>query len=117
MWKRSGNNPQPVTRLTDGGQACNPQPRANRRSQPAICIKEDEMTKLPDFEIQKKQKPLPEDHLTENLLSDRNPMYSEDGVDVSLIRWMLSITPTQRLQILQQNIRSIMRLREGKPSS
>jgi hypothetical protein len=54
---------------------------------------------------------------TKNLLSDRDLMYGEDGVDISLIRWMLSMTPTQRLQILQQNIRSIMRLRGGKPST
>jgi hypothetical protein len=44
-------------------------------------------------------------------LSGHDPIYSEDGVDLSLIRWMLSMTPTERLQTLQQNIRSIMRLR------
>jgi hypothetical protein len=27
--------------------------------------------------------------------------YDEDGVDVSLVRWMLSLTPTERLQALQ----------------
>jgi hypothetical protein len=27
--------------------------------------------------------------------------YDEDGVDVSLIRWMLSLTPTERLEALQ----------------
>ena len=43
-----------------------------------------------------------------------NPNYSKDGVDITLIQWMLSFTPTERLQILQQNIRSIMRLRNGK---
>jgi len=37
--------------------------------------------------------------------------YSEDGVDLTLIRWMLSLTPTERLQVLEQNIRSIMRLK------
>jgi len=47
--------------------------------------------------------------------SDR--LYSEDGVDLSLIRWMLSMTPTERLQTLQQNIRSIMRLRNAKANS
>ena len=26
---------------------------------------------------------------------------ADDGVDVSLIRWMLSLTPTERLQALQ----------------
>ncbi|GAJ12456.1 unnamed protein product, partial [marine sediment metagenome] len=44
-------------------------------------------------------------------------IYSEDGVDLSLIRWMLSMTPTERLQMLQQNIRSIMRLRGDKPNT
>ena len=42
------------------------------------------------------------------------PKYRKDGVDITLIQWMLSFTPTERLQILQQNIRSIMRLRNGK---
>jgi hypothetical protein len=37
--------------------------------------------------------------------------FSEEGVDLSLIRWMLSLTPLQRLEILQQNLQSIRRLR------
>ena len=41
--------------------------------------------------------------------------YSGDGVDLTLIRWMLSMTPTERLQTLQQNVRSIMRLRHDNP--
>jgi hypothetical protein len=36
--------------------------------------------------------------------------YSEDGVDLTLIRWMLSLTPSERLQILQQNVQSLKRL-------
>jgi hypothetical protein len=40
--------------------------------------------------------------------------YSEDGVDLTLIRWMLSLTPTERLKVLQQNIRSVMRLRGAR---
>jgi hypothetical protein len=36
---------------------------------------------------------------------------SDDGVDLTLIRWMLSLTPTQRLEVLQEHIWSIMRLR------
>jgi hypothetical protein len=36
--------------------------------------------------------------------------YSEDGVDLTLIRWMLSLTPSERLQALQQNVRSLARL-------
>jgi hypothetical protein len=42
---------------------------------------------------------------------EKSSLYSEDGVDLSLIRWMLSLTPAERLQVLQQNVRSIIRLR------
>ena len=37
--------------------------------------------------------------------------YCEDGIDPSLIKWMLSLTPTERLQVLQNTIRSIIKLR------
>lgn len=40
------------------------------------------------------------------------PDYSEDGVDLSLIRWMLSLTPAQRLQFLQERIEEIQGIRE-----
>lgn len=43
--------------------------------------------------------------------SDDEPVYCEDGVDLTLIRWMLSLTPAQRLEVLQQHIWSIMSLR------
>lgn len=39
--------------------------------------------------------------------------YSEDGVDLTLIRWMLSLSPTERLKNLQQNVRNIMRLQDA----
>ncbi len=39
---------------------------------------------------------------------------SNDGVDLTLIRWMLSLTPMERLQVLQNNVRSILRLRDGQ---
>lgn len=42
------------------------------------------------------------------------PAFSEDGVDLTLIRWMLSLTPAQRLQVLQNNVRSILRLRHAR---
>jgi hypothetical protein len=42
---------------------------------------------------------------------------SADGVDLTLIRWMLSLTPEERLQTLQNNVRSILRLRDGKQIS
>ena len=41
------------------------------------------------------------------------PAYSEDGVDLTLIRWMLSLTPTERLNVLQQNMLSIVRLKHA----
>jgi hypothetical protein len=40
------------------------------------------------------------------------PVFSEDGVDLTLIRWMLSLTPTERVEVLQEHIWSIMRLRD-----
>jgi len=38
-------------------------------------------------------------------------IHSEDGVDLTMIRWMLSISPAERLQVLQENIGAILRLR------
>jgi len=38
--------------------------------------------------------------------------YSEDGVDLTLIRWMLSLTPAERLQVLQKQINRILAVRE-----
>ena len=41
------------------------------------------------------------------------PLLSEaEGVDVGLIRWMLSLSPRERLSVLQQNVNSILRLRQ-----
>ena len=37
---------------------------------------------------------------------------SEDSVDVTLTRWMLSLTPADRLQVLQANVNQILRIRE-----
>jgi hypothetical protein len=45
------------------------------------------------------------------------PTHSEEGVDLTLIRWMLSLTPTERLQVLQQNVRLILRLRGEEPET
>jgi hypothetical protein len=36
--------------------------------------------------------------------------YSDDGVDLTLIRWMLSLTPSERLHVLQQTVQSLARL-------
>ena len=43
--------------------------------------------------------------------------FSEEGVDLTLIRWMLSLTPAERLQVLNHNIRSILRLRDESTGS
>ena len=42
-----------------------------------------------------------------------DPPISEDGVDVTLIRWMLSLTPAERLEVLQEHLWSVLRLRAG----
>ncbi len=43
--------------------------------------------------------------------------YSEDGVDLTVIRWMLSMTPAERLETLQNHIKSIMRIRGEETST
>ncbi len=40
---------------------------------------------------------------------------SGDGVDITLIRWMLTRSPAERLAALQSNLRSILWLRDAKP--
>jgi hypothetical protein len=49
--------------------------------------------------------------LPEGSSAESGPLYSESGVDLTLIRWMLSLTPAERLRILQQTIHSILRLK------
>jgi hypothetical protein len=41
----------------------------------------------------------------------------EDGVDLTLIRWMLSLTPAERLATLQQAVNSLTRLSHGRFTS
>jgi hypothetical protein len=41
--------------------------------------------------------------------------FSEDGVDLTLVHWMLSLTPAERLQVLQRHVRSVLRLRHDNP--
>lgn len=38
--------------------------------------------------------------------------YSEDGVDLTLIRWMLSLTPRERLELLGQWMSQIRAIRD-----
>jgi len=44
------------------------------------------------------------------------PVNSLDGVDLTLIRWMLSLTPAERLDVLQRNVESILELRARNES-
>ena len=43
--------------------------------------------------------------------AQNEPEYGENGVDLSLIRWMLSLSPTERLHQLQSSINSLAILR------
>jgi hypothetical protein len=38
--------------------------------------------------------------------------YSPDGVDLTLIRWMLSLTPAERLKYLEQRVNDIISIRD-----
>jgi hypothetical protein len=38
--------------------------------------------------------------------------YSESGVDRSLIRWMLELTPGERLQVIQDQVNAIQEFKE-----
>jgi hypothetical protein len=38
--------------------------------------------------------------------------YSQDGVDMALIRWTLSLTPLERLRFLEGRIRDVLEIRE-----
>ena len=39
------------------------------------------------------------------------PTHSAEGVDLTLIRWMLSLTPLERLTVLQTTLDAIRKLR------
>ena len=39
------------------------------------------------------------------------PEYSEDGVDLSLIRWFLSLTPAERLRVLENEFNDVLAIR------
>lgn len=42
------------------------------------------------------------------------PAYSEDGVDLTLIAWMLSLTPRERLEVAQSAVDAVHRLRHDE---
>lgn len=41
------------------------------------------------------------------------PAFSDDGVDLTLIRWMLGLTPSERLQAAQEMVDTVERLGGG----
>ena len=47
----------------------------------------------------------------------KRPSFSEDGVDLTLIRWMLSLTPAERLSVAQNAAQSLQRLRDESSRS
>ncbi|MGH9613433.1 MAG: hypothetical protein ACRD4P_10170 [Bryobacteraceae bacterium] len=40
------------------------------------------------------------------------PEYSEDGVDLTLIRWTLSLSPREQLDVLQQFVNAVHEARK-----
>ncbi len=45
---------------------------------------------------------------------DPSEAYSEDGIDVSLIQWMLDLSPLERLEAAQDMIDTVWMLREAE---
>jgi len=46
------------------------------------------------------------------LPKEGRPTHSEDGADLTLIRWFLTLTPAERLEALQEAVRSHVEFRE-----
>jgi len=44
----------------------------------------------------------------------KQDLQSRSGVDKTLLAWMASKTPEQRLQILQNNVTAILKARNGR---
>jgi hypothetical protein len=53
----------------------------------------------------------------EDPFSSQPPTHGEDGVDLTLIRWMLSMTPAERLAVLQQFVNSVLAVRAANARS
>lgn len=54
----------------------------------------------------------------EGLVADPDkPAYSEDGVDLTLIRWTLSMTPAERLQAVQSLADCIEKMRRASQTA
>lgn len=42
----------------------------------------------------------------------REPRESDEGVDLTLVRWMLSLTPAERVRTIEEMARALEELRE-----
>ncbi|HEX3528029.1 MAG TPA: hypothetical protein VH988_13275 [Thermoanaerobaculia bacterium] len=54
--------------------------------------------------------PSPPTPASDEILPDESP----DGVDLGLIRWTLSLTPLERLELLQDWVDGLTELRNGR---
>jgi len=52
----------------------------------------------------------------EKALVSKERIHSDAGVGLTLIRWMWSLTPAERLEVSQNNVLSILKLREPEGS-
>ena len=49
----------------------------------------------------------------ESRAQEQRRTHSEDGVDLTLIRWMLSLTPEERIKALEDNVYALTRFKHG----
>ncbi|MCE9596166.1 MAG: hypothetical protein K8S98_18405 [Planctomycetes bacterium] len=56
----------------------------------------------------------PEADRPHDLARESSPDYAPDGVDLTLIRWMLSLTPSERLQVLQDHVNAVEKSRANR---
>ena len=52
-----------------------------------------------------------------NTRPEQEPENAEDGVDVTLIRWMLSLSPLERLRVLEDHVNAVLTIRESCESA
>jgi len=56
----------------------------------------------------------PPSDVSDPIQDDDCPDESPDGVDLGLIRWTLSLTPLERLELLQDWVDGLTELRHGR---
>jgi hypothetical protein len=50
----------------------------------------------------------------EDLYVNNPPEYDDDGVNLTILQWFLSLTPAQRLEALQRHIKTMEKMRETR---